>query len=173
MIEKRVTKFPQELLSREYRKGRIRINNPTSTGLSDDKRSLRVVGYSPLCTPLTQRHGRPLTTQEPWSVSALLNTHWWGLWTSKVWPRPRVCYRRSNTPCTKANLNASLPTVVLGMKQETDLFEQSSISICNHTTVCCDRINSHKQSSYVGLAASLPVHTCNLQGTHKMVSWRQ
>lgn len=123
--------------------------------------------------PSQPKPRQTLYDSEPWSISALLNTHWWGLWPSKIWPRPRVCCRRNNTPCTKANLNASLPTVVLGMKQETDLFEQSSISICNHTTVCCDPINSHKQSSYVGLTASLPLHTCNLQSTLKMVLWRQ
>lgn len=150
----------------------MKINNPISISLSDDKRGLQVVGYLPLCAPLIQSH-RSLDNSVPWSISALLNTHWWGLWTSEIWPRPRVCYRRNNTVCTKANLNASLPTVVLGMKKETDLFEQSSISICNHTTVCCDPINSHKLSNYVGLAASLPLHTCNLQGTLKMVSWRQ
>ena len=81
---------------------------------------------------------------EPWATSALLNTPWLGSRTGEIWPRPRVCYRRNNAPCTKANLNVSLHTVVLGMKQETDLFEQSSISICNHTPVCCDPINSHK-----------------------------
>lgn len=115
-----------------------------------------MAGYWPLCTLLTQRHGRPLMTGShgPFLSCSTLADRERGL--ARIWPRPRVCYRRNNAPCSKANLNASLPTVVLGMRQETDLFEQSSFSICNHTTVCCDPINSHKQRKQLCGAGCLP-----------------
>lgn len=122
----------------------MRINNPNSISFSEDRRCLLLVGYWPVSTHLTQRHGRPLTTQSHGPRLPYWTLPDWDLRWGEIWPRPRVCYRRNNAPCTKANLNVSLHTVVLGMKQERDLFEQSSISICNHTPVCYDPINSHK-----------------------------
>lgn len=53
-------------------------------------------------------------------------------------------------------MNTSLPTVILGMIQETDLFEQSSISICSHTTMCYDPINYHKQKQLCGTGCLPP-----------------
>lgn len=153
MLAKSAPELPQGHRRREEGRGSMRINDPPSSSFSDHKSDgCRWDGHSSH-PPHPQTWQSP-DDSEPRAASALPNTPCLGSWTSEIRPRPRVCARRNDVPCTKANLNASLPTVVLGMKQETDLFEQSSISICNHTTVCCDPINSHKQSSSVGLAAS-------------------
>lgn len=108
-------------------------------------------------------HSSTKDMSEPWQFRAM--GHFCAIeyslrpLTSEIWPKPKICHRKNKTPCTKTNLNASLPTTVLGMKQETDLFEQSSISICNHTTVCCDSINSHK----VALGGWLPPSSVHMQ----------